>query len=284
MQKTWSKILLLASVACLMTVSNVSFAQDYYAYHDSEGGLEPAQARASNFMQTQKLREQGVATQLPTDAQFVIAPQMLKTIVIDPGHGGENLGAIGIAGVYEKELTLDLSIVLAERLREAYPDAKILMTRTSDEFVELSDRIAFANAHQADVFLSLHFNGADNLEAYGFESFWVGDFWKTEPDVHDPKSQAVRIDAGQRSQWLGECFNQAMGARLDGLDRGVKPGDYTVLTQAKVPAVVLEFAFLSHAEEGVKVLDIDYRAEMVEALVDALDTYVKGKVASGSLP
>lgn len=283
MRKINSRLLILAGLGFLFSMPEISVAQDYYAYHYSQGSIAPAQGQ-SRSSATKKRAVQKVEVVNTVEALPAIPAQGLKTIVIDPGHGGENEGAIGIAGVHEKHLTLELSLVLAERLKTQYPEAQILLTRTSDEFVSLADRAAFANEHKADVFLSIHFNSSANPEAYGFESFWVGEFWKSEPDVVDPQEHALRIDAAQRSQWLGECFNLAMGKHFDTMDRGVKPGDYTVLTRAKVPAVVLEFAFLSHAQEGVKILDNNYRDQMISALLDTLVNYSKGRTADERLP
>jgi len=213
------------------------------------------------------------------DAPVPLVVPPIKTIVIDPGHGGTNEGAIGVAGVHEKYLTLKLALVLADRLREKFPDATIILTRENDQFLSLNDRISIANEAQADLFLSLHFNSSMNPLAIGFESFYAGEFAEQESEKLGD-DQAIR-DKKQAvmpySQFMAESFNRSMGHRFEVLDRGVKPGDYTVLTRALVPAVVLEFAFLSNAEEGLEVVKPSHQSKMIDALVDAVVRYQRGR-------
>ena len=210
----------------------------------------------------------------------VSKPVHVRTIVIDPGHGGENEGAIGVARIHEKYLTLQVAQLLADRLRELLPDVEIVLTRQRDESISLSERIEVANRLNADLFLSLHFNNSLNPLAIGFESFWGGDYWaadmqKAGEEITD-EIRELRTRTGAASERMGRCFNHAMRHRFDVLDRGVKTGDYTVLTRAKVPAVVLEMAFLSHAEEGMSAVRPDYQARLVQALTDAVMNYVNG--------
>lgn len=208
-------------------------------------------------------------------------PTRVRTIVIDPGHGGENEGAIGVARIHEKYLTLKIALLLADRLRELLPDVEIVLTRQRDESLSLRERIEVANRLKADLFLSLHFNNSMNPEAIGFESFWAGDFWEADMlkagvEVTDEMREA-RKKTGEASERMAYCFNRAMRHRFDVLDRGVKTGDYTVLTRAQVPAVVLEMAFLSHAQEGLSAVKPEYQARLVQALSVAVMNYVLGQ-------
>lgn len=203
----------------------------------------------------------------------------VKIIVIDPGHGGTNEGAIGIAGIYEKKLTLQVAQLLVDRLRQALPDVEIVMTRHRDENVSLLERIDIANRLKADLFVSLHYNSSTNPEAIGFESFWVGDFWEGDMlrdgiEITD-EIRSQRTQSGLLGQQMAHYFNQAMRHRFDVLDRGVKPGNYTVLTQARVPAVVLEMAFLSHAQEGISTVYANHRKKIVDALAESIIRYSK---------
>ncbi len=256
----------------------------------AQTNAEPVLAAHSDIQATTALRApidfqaEKAAANTPNAQNNVANPTPLvvppiKTIVIDPGHGGTNEGAIGIAGIHEKHLTLKLALLLADRLKTKYPDINVILTRESDQTLSLNDRIAIANAAHADLFLSLHFNSSMNPLAIGFESFWAGEFLEQESkklgdsqDVIDQKRHAEPY-----SQLMAECFNHAMSKRFDVLDRGVKPGDYTVLTRAQVPAVVLEFAFLSHAQEGLDVVKPEHQAKMIDALVEAISRYQKGR-------
>lgn len=201
----------------------------------------------------------------------------LKRIVIDPGHGGTNEGAIGVAGIHEKYLTLQVALLLADKLRRIMPDVEIILTRERDTTISLVDRIERANELQADLFLSLHFNSSTNPKAVGFESFWAGDFWQADlekagVEITD-EIAAERTRLGALGYRLAERFNRAMRHRFDVLDRGVKPGNFTVLTRAKVPAVVLEMAFLSHADEGISATQPKHMAKLVDAIAEAVTLY-----------
>ncbi|MDX9719446.1 MAG: N-acetylmuramoyl-L-alanine amidase [Myxococcota bacterium] len=208
----------------------------------------------------------------------------MRRIVIDPGHGGTNEGAIGVGHVHEKHLTLPIALALADRLRARYPDIDVRLTRQTDTDVSLVERIALANSVDADLFISLHFNAAGNTAALGFESFWTAGF---EPMPADGRSFRSRLqslqalcdnaaklhDAAARSELYAANFNRAMRQRFNVPDRGVKRGDYTVLTRATVPAVVVEMGFLSHPLEGKTVLAPHEQARMVDALVDSIAGY-----------
>lgn len=203
----------------------------------------------------------------------------VKKIVLDPGHGGANEGAIGVANIYEKYLTLQVAMLLADKLRKALPDVEIILTRQKDESIGLAQRIDIANQNDADLFVSLHFNSSQNPNAVGFESFWAGDFWEADMVKENteitPQIRSRREKCARLGKKMAENFNRAMRRRFDVLDRGVKPGDFTVLTRANVPAVVLEMAFLSHAQEGVQTTTAAHRAKLIDAITDAITRYTR---------
>ena len=213
----------------------------------------------------------------PIDAEVPVLPGEIKTIVIDPGHGGTNAGAIGVAKIYEKTLTLQVAMIVADRLRAKMPDVNIVLTRQRDDALSLNERIQIANQLNADLFVSLHFNSSMNPEAIGYESFWAGDYWiadmKKNGETIDDETRNARTITAKLGERMAKCFNHAMHRRFDVLDRGVKPGDYTVLTRAKVPSVVLELAFLSHAQEGLAVISQSVRSKLADAVVDAVVKY-----------
>ncbi|MGN1071395.1 MAG: N-acetylmuramoyl-L-alanine amidase [Bradymonadia bacterium] len=206
-----------------------------------------------------------------------ILPPPVRTIVIDPGHGGTNEGAIGVANIHEKFLTLKIALMLADRIRHDLPDVNVVLTRQGDDSISLADRIELANHIHADLFLSLHFNASLNPEAIGFESFWAGEHWIADHQKMNveitPQLTEHMTHIGALSQRLANCFNRAMKRHFDVLDRGVKTGDYTVLNRAHVPAVVLELAFLSHQNEGIQATSKEFRAKIVDALFDTIKLY-----------
>lgn len=214
-------------------------------------------------------------------------PEKLERIVIDPGHGGNNEGAIGAAEMFEKYLTLQVALALSDRLSSAFPDATIILTRTRDEEISLTERISRANKLNADLFISLHFNSSNNPDAFGFESFWTGDFWEKDllrDGVEITSEMRVQREKNAALGYRMACaFNAAMQKRFDVPDRGVKPGNYTVLTRAEIPAVVLELAFLTHATEGINLTTYAHQAKYVDALVEALIRYADISVSTDAI-
>lgn len=228
----------------------------------------------------------------------------IKTIVIDPGHGGDNHGAVGVAEVHEKYLTIELAFALRDRLQRAYPDVRIVMTRYWDQEVGLSDRIAYANRVGADVFLSLHYNAAVHNRAVGFETYYLsteevtpgmqerkgapiataapGVTGMAQPDESKPRAGAYndtvsrlqrdleRQTQHRRSSTLARVVNASLAAKLDTINRGVKQANFAVLRGALMPAVVVEAGFVSHPDEGQKLLTKEHRFSIVEALVQSV--------------
>ena len=98
----------------------------------------------------------------------------IRTIVIDPGHGGNDPGAIGATGSHESEVVLDVALRLGALIRKNHPDVKVIYTRSTDVFIELYRRAEIANKNKADLFISIHCNSAPNATAYGAETFVMG--------------------------------------------------------------------------------------------------------------
>lgn len=199
-----------------------------------------------------------------------------EVIVIDPGHGGSNVGTHSVLdGRFEKEFTLDL----AERLKPLLEAEgwKVYLTRESDVFVTNSDRVVFANERGADVFISLHFNSAapDNTQA-GLETYCL-------PPVGTPSS----ISRGNYSDPWTESFpNNAFDAQnlrlavriqtdllhaLGMPDRGVRRARFLTVLQGQLrPAVLIEAGYLSNAREASLIENPAYRQKLAEAMAAAL--------------
>jgi N-acetylmuramoyl-L-alanine amidase len=204
--------------------------------------------------------------------------RVIQTVVLDPGHGGGNDGAVGRSGTLEKDETLLVAHAIRDRLVADHPGLNVVITRHLDVDIDLPDRIHAAHEVEADLFLSLHMNSARNKKAQGFEVFYL------EPDKampltsEDPEgwgdqfltthSQADPIhDAGPEGLPLLLADLQLARAHLDSAmlasvllqelkracpghhSRGVRQANFGVLRGARVPAVVVEFGFLSHASE-----------------------------------
>ncbi len=276
------KILNIAAALIIGLVPALTFADPMLPKHqDAQEGAMPSIPRNVTIppdIQTVSAPID-VSAETPDSPKEVIHPDPVRKIIIDPGHGGTNEGAFGVAQIHEKHLTLQVALLLADKLRKLMPNTEIILTRQRDQALSLVERIDIANRNHADLFLSLHFNNSNNPEAIGFESFWVGQFWEADMirdgvEITD-EIRAKRERAGALSERMAQSFNRAMRHRFNVLDRGVKPGDYTVLTRAEVPAVVLELGFLSHAEEGMSLVTSSHRSQLVDALVDAVIHYAQ---------
>lgn len=203
--------------------------------------------------------------------------QIVDTIVIDPGHGGSQDGTKNEElGILEKDMTLDVSLRLAEHLeREGY---KVVLTRYDDRLVGLDDRAKMANGLKADLFVSVHFNAALNKEAQGLETYML-------TPAGQPSSSSSKV-AGDAIAYPGNRFdidNFELACRiqkslLDKLgreDRGVKKARFRVLKTLDCPGVLAECGFVSNQEEGLLVSTAGYRERVAQALADAIVAYAK---------
>jgi N-acetylmuramoyl-L-alanine amidase len=221
-----------------------------------------------------------------------VFPLSLKRIVIDPGHGGVQTGAIADNGLTEKEITLDVAL----RLRRLLADApfEVLLTRDADTTLGLEKRVAFANAHNADLFLSIHVNWMEPRTIRGPETFFVG----PTDDPHTLKLvslenresgysfadlrqalEKIYIDARRsESRTLAKTIQARLYSSLKRTNaaidnRGVKTAPFAVLVGTQMPAILVEVSCLSNSEEVELLADGEYREKIALALLDGLRSY-----------
>jgi len=198
------------------------------------------------------------------------------TLVIDPGHGGHDPGALG-KKVKEKDIALAIAIKLGEYIEKNYPDVRIIFTRKSDKFIELYKRAQIANENKADLFISIHCNASPSAVAYGTETFVMGlhksqanlDVAKKENaailleenytdkyDGFDPNSpEANIIFSLYQNAFLDQSLSLASQVqyqfreRAKRTDRGVKQAGFLVLYRITMPGILVEAGFLSNPAE-----------------------------------
>jgi N-acetylmuramoyl-L-alanine amidase len=169
-----------------------------------------------------------------------------NTVVVDAGHGGKDTGAYRRYGGAEKIATLDVASRLERKLRES--QLTTVMTRTSDVFVSLDDRVAIENSQKNAVFVSIHFNDSRRRGIRGFETYY-----------HSPNS----ADLARRIQdKLTTIPNSA--------NRGVHFANFRVLRLATYPAVLVECGFLSNRAEGRETRDAEYRELLADKIAEAI--------------
>lgn len=222
----------------------------------------------------------------------------VHTIVIDPGHGGSETGAIGPSGVAEKELTLLLARDLEAHLGRL--GVRVVLTRGEDATIPHDTRAAIANQNRADLFISIHLNSSLGAGAHGAETY----FLSTEasdaraakaadeenaPGAETPGAGGVTTDEVKdlelilwdlaqtrhlsESQRFATLIQGELNETLQLRDRGVKQAPFRVLRGAEMPAVLVELGFLSNPDEEKKLQDAAYRGELAEALTRAVERY-----------
>jgi N-acetylmuramoyl-L-alanine amidase len=215
--------------------------------------------------------------------------QGLRTLVIDPGHGGDELGAQGPRGTLEKDLTLAVS----KRLRtlvESRLGLKVYLTREDDRTVPLDDRSAFANAHKADVFLSLHANAAVRPTLKGAEVYYLtverADA-EARKRADDSATALPELGGGTRmidlilwetaqaryleqSSSLAGLIEQSLGARMEMSPRAVRQAPFRVLVGANMPAALVEMGYLTNADQETQLTSSEYQDHVVQAIHEAL--------------
>jgi N-acetylmuramoyl-L-alanine amidase len=216
----------------------------------------------------------------------------VRTVVLDPGHGGEEEGAKGPTGLLEKDLVLDVARRLQQQLdRRGF---QLFLTRERDKNIPLEERTAIANNRKADLFISLHANASPSPEASGAETYYLSlpRAAKTDaerlgghetaalisrPDEADPL-QMILWDMAQ-SQWLAESsvlaeriqadFNETLGIP----DRGVKQAPFRILVGATMPAILVEIGFISNRDEERRLRDPRFLDTIVDSLSRSIDAY-----------
>ena len=169
-----------------------------------------------------------------------------STVVVDAGHGGKDNGAYRKFGGAEKIATLDVAKRLSRKLRES--DLKIVMTRSTDVFIPLEQRVAIENAQKNSIFVSIHFNDSRRRGIHGFETYY-----------HSANS----FDLAHRIQ-------SKLMTIPHSANRGVHSANFRVLRLAKYPAVLVECGFLSNRYEGGEARDSEYREALADRIAEAI--------------
>lgn len=200
-------------------------------------------------------------------------PQMKRfnTIILDPGHGGSDAGAMR-AGVRESDLNLKLALLLQKKLQDA--GFKVVMTRSEDKFLSLAQRVDIANAYENAIFVSLHFNSAQPL-ARGIETFTLTPNGTSRSELLPGKMNGTmrgnNNDAANIA--LATALQNKTLRSLAADDRGIKRARYNVLCNVKHPAVLFEGGFVSNASERQLISAPEYQQRMAEALCEGIRLY-----------
>lgn len=197
-------------------------------------------------------------------------------VVIDPGHGGSNLGAVGVEGLYEKQVTLELARRLRNEIIRRNGRTTVHLTRNADRFVTLARRASYANELDAAAFVSIHFNASLTRNQRGYETYVHGDGPVVEPSeqagfigdiIADLRRKAAMAESLHLAAIVQRHLARALGPSGD---RGIKRAPLDVLYEARVPAILVEVGFIDHPEEGRRMLDPGVQQEVAASLADAV--------------
>ncbi len=181
----------------------------------------------------------GVAQRKDTSRTFT-------TVVVDAGHGGKDSGAVRRSGPPEKAVTLDVAQRLNRKLRES--QLRTVMTRSSDVFIPLDQRVAIGNRQDNAIFVSIHFNDSGRRGIRGYETYYNSSY------------------ATGLAQRIQRKLLKLPGAS----NRGVRPANFRVLRNSVYPSVLVECGFLSNRSEGARARRADYRETLADAISEAI--------------
>lgn len=221
-----------------------------------------------------------------------------RKIVLDPGHGGHDPGAVGPNGLYEKDVVLDIALKMRDIIRKEYPQYEVILTRDKDVFIPLKERAKIANNIGADLFLSIHTNASPNRYARGIETYFLN--WTDDEEALRVAARENAISVKKMKQVQSE-----LGVILASLDRdrkrddsiklagnihkamvegirpkypkvsnlGIKSALFYVLVDAEMASALAEVSFVSNPEEEKLLADDSYREKLAYSLVHGINAY-----------
>lgn len=248
----------------------------------------------------------GPSKQSPEDFDFLLSNDKhiqlsslfglgVKTVVIDPGHGGRDPGAIGAGGTMEKDITLDVSLRLKERL-DHLAQFNVLLTRDKDKTLSLAKRVAFAKKNNADLFISVHVNALldttmNIIETYYFgaprnpETLRLAELENKESHFSVGELDLILADLGntlkrQESAKLATSIQASLFKNIKRQDAqvlniGIKMAPFVVLSQIEVPSVLVEISCITKKKEEVKLASTSYRSKVAGYIEEGIIAYLE---------
>ena len=222
------------------------------------------------------------------------------TVVLDPGHGGKDPGAVGRFS-QEKDLNLKLALQVGKLIEQQYPDIKVVYTRSTDVFIPLQTRADVANKNNADLFISIHTNSAESKTPCGVETFILGtDRMEANLDVAMRENAVIKLESDYKTTYQGfdpnsidsyimfelmqnsymdqslrfaEQVQQRFVGHLNRGDRGVRQAAFWVLLKTACPSILFEMGFISNPDEEKFLNKESSMVQMANALVNAFAAY-----------
>lgn len=236
------------------------------------------------------------------ESKPLVESSLTTKIVLDPGHGGHDPGAVGPNGVYEKDIVLDIALRVKKILQEN-KNVRVYLTRETDVFISLEERTAFANSKDADLFVSIHTNASHRRTARGIETYflnWTNDEesmrvaarenaislekmkehtnrYKNDVDkiLIDLMRENKRNESVKLAHYVQKSIISALRDNHSGInDLGVKSALFYVLLGAKMPSILVEVSFISNPIEEKLLSKESYRDYIARAIVAGIESYL----------
>src|SRR6185369_4148683 len=256
--------------------------------------LEPVVSAAPERDAVPKLEEQPAVPEKKSRTPKKPAISKIRRIVVDPGHGGHDSGAVGLNGIREKDVVLAIGLKLRELLKDEL-GLDVVMTRSTDVFIPLEERTAIANKVGADLFLSVHANAAPNRLAAGIETYYLN-LAKTDKVAQLAAKengttlekvsvlQAILFDLMANyklndSAHLADEVQKSLHKKIrtrygDVKNLGVKQGPFYVLVGASMPSILVETAFVSNSVEESRLNDPAYQEMTANGILEGVRSYI----------
>ena len=222
------------------------------------GAFKLTQSAISTIKNTSNNKKQTSVVESSDNEYETLPTEVDKkyTILIDPGHGGNDKGTIANDKItFEKDITLKVGALVAQKLTKQ-KDVQVIISRNEDKYVSLADRAKLANEQGVDALVSIHLNGqTGGTDAFGLETYYTK-------------------EKNDGSYELAKQIQETITSYIDVRDRGVKPERFQVLLQSKMPAVLIECGFLSNDEEAKKLKDEAYQESLAEGIAQGILTYL----------
>lgn len=230
---------------------------------------------------------------VPRDKPARQAPRQPAVLVLDPGHGGRDPGAIGVSGTEEKDITLSICLQIRQILAQRR-DLKVVLTRDSDEYLALPTRVAVAHRHNADLFVSVHADAAPNRGARGLSAYsraekasdsFASQLAERENRVDavygvdlrgtDKETAAILLDLARRHSHNASLSAKrrivaGVGAKVRLLENPMRAANFAVLRSPRVPSVLIETGFLSNPEDEKLLRNPKTRTQLARHLADQI--------------
>lgn len=271
----------------------------------------PIQQFGQSRWQNKQHRTVNTANEINQLFEYDWSNYTLKTVVIDPGHGGKDEGTISLDGVQEKNIALSISKKLGDYITASYPEVNVIYTRTTDKFIPLKKRADIANNNKADLFISIHCNSFRKSSVKGTETYVMGlhraeenmEIIKRENDVvmleENYESEYEEYGVDRNSPLYDILMNSYQNAYLDQSlsyaelienklqakghnTRGVHQAGFLVLRRTAMPSVLVETGYLSNASDKAMLISAEGQSDLASQLYYAFAEY-KSRIESNKI-